>query len=50
MGFTSDEQGEAKFYSNKLELHRCTEEEVGLDESGNSKFYSIIDEDKNALK
>ena len=32
MGFTSDEQGEAKFYSNKLELHRCTEEEVGLDE------------------
>ena len=48
--YTVDEQGESTFTDKKFELHRCSEEEVGLDESGNSKFYPIIDEDKNALK
>ena len=30
-----------------LDLHKCTEEELGLDESGNSKFYPITEENKN---
>ena len=32
-----------------LDLHKCTEEELGLDESGNSKFYPIIEELQDSL-
>ena len=35
--------------SQVLDLHKCTEEELGLDESGNSKFYPIIEELQDSL-
>ena len=32
-------------YEEKIfDLHKCSEEELGLDESGNSKFYPIYEE------
>ena len=37
------------FVSQVLDLHKCTEEELGLDESGNSKFYPINEEYYNNL-
>ena len=32
-----------------LELHKCTEEELGLDDKGNSKFYPTTEQDKQFL-
>ena len=32
-----------------LELHKCTEEELGLDDKGNSKFYPTTEQDKQLL-
>ena len=32
-------------YDNEIfDLHKCSDEELGLDESGNSKFYPIYEE------
>ena len=33
-----------------LEVHKCSEEELGLTDSGDSKFYPIIDEIKSTVE
>ena len=33
-------------YSTFLKLHKCSEEELNFDESGNSKFYPINEKSK----
>ena len=32
-----------------LELHKCTDEELGLDDKGNSKFYPTSEQDKKVF-
>ena len=35
---------ETGYEEKNFDLHKCSEEELGLDESGNSKFYPIFEE------
>ena len=40
---------ENAYTSTPLKTHPCTEAELGLDNAGNSKFYPIIEEDREDL-
>ena len=48
LNFDAEDRNEVSSWQ-VLDLHKCTEEELGLDESGNSKFYPIVEESKNTL-